>query len=55
MKKRTHQYVRRQANWFKQNDPNIHWFYLQEDSINKIVDFIRSKNGWIKNLSDIRQ
>ena len=26
MKRKTREYVRRQANWFKLNDPNIHWF-----------------------------
>ena len=26
MKRRTRIYVRRQANWFKENDPHIHWF-----------------------------
>ncbi len=55
MKKRTRQYVRRQANWFKQNDPAIHWFYLQADTVDKIVDFIRSNDGWTRNISDIRQ
>jgi tRNA dimethylallyltransferase len=25
----THQYVRRQANWFKLDDPRIHWFDAQ--------------------------
>lgn len=26
IKKNTHQYVRRQANWFKSSDPTIHWY-----------------------------
>jgi tRNA dimethylallyltransferase len=26
MKRATRVFVRRQANWFRQSDPNIHWF-----------------------------
>jgi tRNA dimethylallyltransferase len=26
MKRQTRIFVRRQANWFKRNDPAIHWF-----------------------------
>ncbi len=28
IKKNTHQYVRRQANWFKPTDPKIHWYQM---------------------------
>ena len=30
IKFRTHAYVRRQANWFKKDDPQIHWINLSE-------------------------
>lgn len=33
----THQYVRRQANWFKLDDPRIHWFDASRISINKLL------------------
>ena len=33
MKRRTREFVRRQANWFKENDPNIRWFYVNEETI----------------------
>ncbi len=29
-KRRTHRYIRGQANWFKRNDPRIRWFRLSE-------------------------
>jgi tRNA dimethylallyltransferase len=29
IKQRTRNFVRRQANWFKTNDPQIHWFNLE--------------------------
>jgi len=48
MKKRTRQYVRQQANWFNKNDPDIHWFNVLTDSVDRIVDFIRSEDGWIR-------
>ncbi len=33
-------FVRRQANWFKESDPNIHWFKVEEGVIQKIQDVI---------------
>jgi tRNA dimethylallyltransferase len=36
MKRNTRKFVRRQANWFRADDPNIHWFQLGVDSINSI-------------------
>ena len=32
IKFRTHNYVRRQANWFKESDPSIHWIDLSEEN-----------------------
>ena len=34
IKRRTHEYVRRQANWFKPSDPEIHWF-LADPAVDK--------------------
>lgn len=36
IKRRSRQYVRRQANWFKANDPSIHWFQADIDSIDDL-------------------
>lgn len=42
MKRHTRQFVRRQANWFKEDDPNIHWFRLEPDTAGEIEPMIRS-------------
>ena len=47
MKRYTRIFVRRQANWFKENDPKIHWFDMQENVLNAIIEFINSEKGWI--------
>lgn len=41
MKKRTRTFVRRQANWFKFDDPQIHWFQPGEDIIPVVEAFLR--------------
>jgi len=46
MKRRTRQFVRRQANWFKTTDPNIHWFEMGPNTVDEVETFIRSGNGW---------
>jgi len=46
MKRNTRQYVRRQANWFKENDPNIRWFSANKLDMNQLVDYIQSDSGW---------
>ena len=47
MKRRTRQFVRRQANWFKFNDPHIHWFVVSERIVEEITKFIQSTDDWI--------
>ncbi len=47
MKSLTHQFVRRQANWFKESDPNIRWFDAAEDCLPQMLDWIQSCQGWI--------
>ena len=37
----TRVYVRRQANWFKESDPNIRWFRVEEGVVNAIEKNIR--------------
>jgi len=46
IRRATRVYVRRQANWFKESDPNIHWFKVDdgivdeiEKNIHQLVDF----------------
>lgn len=41
MKRRTRMFVRRQANWFKESDPQIHWFRINEsilDDLGEVID-----------------
>ena len=47
MKRRSRQFVRRQSNWFKLNDPSIQWFPVRENVVENIIDFIKSDKGWI--------
>ena len=47
MKRRTRQFVRRQANWFKFNDPHIHWFVVSTRIVEEITKFIQSADDWI--------
>jgi len=46
IKRRTRQYVRRQANWFKESDPKIKWFRMGAGVNEDIKSFILSPNGW---------
>ena len=44
MRRATRIFVRRQSNWFKESDPNIHWFYAGEENIvDQIITIIRQK------------
>jgi len=43
IKKRTRQFVRRQANWFKLDDPRIEWFDLDVTKISEIENYINSE------------
>jgi tRNA dimethylallyltransferase len=47
MKRSTRDFVRRQANWFKTSDPNIHWFEVGADTVTEVEGLIRSNRGWI--------
>lgn len=48
MKRRTRTFVRRQANWFKENDPSIHWFQMTEDTVGEIEKLI---GNWLTMLN----
>lgn len=47
IKRLTRQYVRRQSNWFKSDDPTIHWFQVIPDVVDDmeafIIKFLQSK------------
>lgn len=45
IKRRTRQFVRRQANWFKDNDPDIHWFRMGPDTLDELERSIRAWLG----------
>jgi tRNA dimethylallyltransferase len=42
IRRATRVFVRRQANWFKESDPNITWFKIEEGVINEVEKTIRS-------------
>ena len=44
MKRRTRIFVRRQANWFKDSDPAIHWFNMEPSPKDAIVRLIRKQS-----------
>jgi tRNA dimethylallyltransferase len=41
MRRVTRIFVRRQANWFKESDPNIMWFRVEDGIINETEKYIR--------------
>lgn len=46
IKRRTRQFVRRQANWFKENDPKIRWFEMNAPAQAAVKAYILSAEGW---------
>ncbi len=48
IKKRTRQFVRRQANWFKEDDERIRWFDVSTNPEDEILCFFKEKYGWRK-------
>ena len=47
MKKLTRIFVRRQANWFKADDPNICWFEMETSSVDQMIAYVKDDTGWI--------
>jgi tRNA dimethylallyltransferase len=41
IKSKSHNYVRKQANWFKKEDPEIHWFSAEIDPSEMIINEIQ--------------
>jgi len=41
IRRATRVFVRRQANWFKESDPNILWFRVEDGSVDVIEKNIR--------------
>ena len=41
IRRATRVFVRRQANWFKESDPNIHWFKVEDGVVEEIESYIR--------------
>ena len=41
MRRATRIFVRRQANWFKESDPNIMWFKVEDGVEKEIEKYIR--------------
>ncbi len=42
MRQLTHQFIRRQANWFRPDDTQIHWFSVHPGVEDEIVELVRS-------------
>jgi tRNA dimethylallyltransferase len=40
IKRATHRFIRRQYNWFRLNDPNIHWFTVSDRNHPKVVEAV---------------
>ncbi len=47
MKRLTRDYIRRQANWFKQNDPSIHWLPADDQPVMKAIKLIETASNWV--------
>lgn len=44
MKKKTREFVRRQRNWFKPDDPQIHWYEVKANLVDEIYNDLRVAN-----------
>jgi tRNA dimethylallyltransferase len=49
LRRRTRIFVRRQANWFKQNDPDIHWFQVNHGTVEEMLNLIQE---WLTSLEN---
>ena len=52
IKRVTRQFVRHQANWFKENDPDIKWFQVSRGSVDDMEYVIRS---WLRRNYSFQQ
>lgn len=46
MKRRTRVFIRRQAAWFRMDDPNIHWFTPEGDALERVVKLVECRDFW---------
>jgi tRNA dimethylallyltransferase len=44
MKRYTRRYVRQQGAWFREEDPRIHWFRVEDDTAERVAGYIL---GWL--------
>jgi tRNA dimethylallyltransferase len=49
MKRQTRVFVRRQANWFKPDDPNIQWFTAGPNTLELMVEIVKN---WLEKKED---
>lgn len=47
IKRLTRRFVRRQANWFKLDDPKIRWFNFEQDPLDRIIAVVKDQYGQI--------
>ncbi len=45
IRRRTHVFVRRQANWFKRTDPRIHWFSMGSQTLEDVLALVQA---WLR-------
>lgn len=50
IKRQTRVFVRRQANWFKESDPSIYWFYFNEEDETRITDLVMDGSTYLPPL-----
>jgi len=48
IKRQTRIFVRRQSNWFKETDPNIHWLNMDEQPMMDVLKIISEESNWLK-------
>jgi tRNA dimethylallyltransferase len=47
IKRKTRVFVRRQANWFKENDPDIHWFQVKDGTLDELAKLVED---WLASI-----
>lgn len=47
IKRNTRIFVRRQANWFKESDEQIHWFHATQTTVDEMVAAINQASNWL--------
>lgn len=54
MKRLTRDYIRRQANWFKSDDINIHWVQAGPNALSQAISVLEQKEYWILPKTETR-